>query len=888
MSYEASFDAGRIPGESSSAPYSFVAFPFPPSHFTVHRVHGREALNRPYAFDLTLSSNTLVGEDLERLAVGQRAALLLDVGGPPRVIPGVVERVRSDGVQDRRGGKDTAMFTMRLVPALALLRHQRGSRIFQDVSVPEVVQQVLGEARIANEWNLTRRYASRPYITQYEESDLAFIQRLLAEAGIFYFFATPGSDVVTNLTAAFAASGGSIGDVAGMAAAAVSLSLPEETVLFVDDAAMYPVSVSTAPMLRFLDGRSGAEDGSDKVLELAPTRRVRSEVAEYRDFDPSRPGGPRVSRWPPDAPGIGVPDVSVAASVSTDAAALNLNASASLGLGGVADALLRLVGQRQLETYEHHGNFLFPEWDDADQTALLIRRQTTRNRVAARGASLAPSLAAGHRFKLEGHPIHDHNREYVVVTVEHTGRVGEKADLYRNTFTTVPGEVPFPPRRPKRKTVQSMLTATVVGPPGEEIHVDAAGRIKVLFHWDRRGIRDDRASCWIRSVQPWGGAGYGHQFIPRVGMEVAVSFEGGDPDKPIVIGSLYNATHVPSFALPAHKTRSGIRTQSSPGGGGFNELSFEDQTGREQVYLHAQRDLDELVERNHTLLTRGDERLRVIGDRLDVVEHDAVTRVGRDAKEHVARNQSVLVEGDRVDVVSGSSDTRVSGALTTRVEGTEHRHVQQSAELEHAADLTTRVRGCMTTLVGKADANRSWVTHAEGIARLSSSRATEVESEEAIVLRVGKSWIRISSEQIEIQSPSVVVAGQAASVSASADGLRLSSQSDAQLLVKRKIVLKSKDGASLAMQRECKVDAQQILLNSPEQASDPPPKEPDPPTTIELVDETGRPLAYERFVITLDGGAQLSGVTDKDGKKELAFGGSGTISFPDASDAKAG
>src|SRR5262249_39025879 len=159
----------------------------------------------------------------------------------------------------------------------------------------------------------------------------------------------------------------------------------------------------------------------------------------------------------------------------------------------------------------------------------------------------------------------------------------------------------------------------------------------------------DRSSCWIRTMHPWGGAGWGVQHIPRVGMEVVVVFEGGDPDKPLVLGCVYNGTHPPPFALPADRTRSGIRTQSSPGGGGNNELSFEDRRGQEQVYLHAQRDLDEVVEHDHTLEVRADERIRV------------------------ARNQTSYVDGDRIDVVSGNSDERVSGTLVTRVEGAERR-----------------------------------------------------------------------------------------------------------------------------------------------------------------------------------------------------------------------
>src|SRR4051794_18373629 len=179
--------------ESSSAPlspYSFHAFPFPRGHFKVHRVRGREALSKPYVFRVTVSSTGLVGEDLERIAVGHRAALVMRGFGPTRVVPGIVESIRSEGV-DRVG--ESARFTFRVVPAMALLRRQRGSRIFQDQRVDQVVTTVLQGAGIATRWDLTRKYPVRAFITQYEESDLAFVERVLAEAGIFYSFScTPG------------------------------------------------------------------------------------------------------------------------------------------------------------------------------------------------------------------------------------------------------------------------------------------------------------------------------------------------------------------------------------------------------------------------------------------------------------------------------------------------------------------------------------------------------------------------------------------------------------------------------------------------------------------------------------------------------------------------
>ncbi len=365
-------------------------------------------------------------------------------------------------------------------------------------------------------------------------------------------------------------------------------------------------------------------------------------------------------------------------------------------------------------------------------------------------------------------------------------------------------------------------------------------------------------------------------------MEVIVVFEGGDTDKPMILGSLYNGTHPPPFMLPGDKTRSGWRTQSSPGGNGNNELSFQDAATKEQIYVHAQRDLDEVVERNHTLQVRGDESVRVVGSRVDIVEGDVIARVAGNDEAQVAGDQTTQIDGDRVEVVTGSSDERVSGTLVTRVEGRERRCVEENADLEYGEDLTVRVEGCMTTLVGKADKKRSWVTHAEGTVMLSSLDSTEVISEGELILRVGKSSIRITEDKIELISSGITVKGAGAGISVDDAGMALSSSGDAQMIVEKKLTIMTKDGASLSMEKEFKIDGKKILLNSPEQATDPAPKEPEPPTTLALDDEEGNPLPYQRFLVVMDDGSEVGGMTDKDGKAEVGLASDGKVIFPDA------
>ena len=748
--------------------YSFTVDGFPPDHFQVHVFTGKETLSEPYAFDIVVTSDATDDEEVERLALGQRAVLAWTVGTTPRAFYGILASVELEEIHEAppRSGR----YRMRLVPRLWLLKRKRRTRIFQQMGVRDIVRAVLGEAGIETRWQLLRDYPVREYCTQYEESDYRFVARLLAESGIYFFFPQGPLD-----------EGGT---------AAADALVPGDSLIFGDDPAGYPpiggddrdesTSGSEAPSLFFLAMQQTTASHKDKVTHFSTRATVRPEAAMFRDYDPERPMTRLVSSASSTHP-FPAPDSSLA---DTAVAALTGKSSPALGL----------------EVYDHHGPFLFPTWSFASDQAPLILRQKRRRASTSRGEGGSADLGPGHRFTLENHPGAHVNRVYVVVSVEHRGEArpqGGEWRVYRNTFECTPVEVTYIPPRPKRQSVQVALTATVTGPPGEEIHVDALGQIKVQFHWDRDGAYDDRSSCWIRPMQAWGGAGWGAQFIPRVGMEVIVVFEGGDTDKPMILGSLYNGTHPPPFLLPGDKTRSGWRTQSSPGGSGNNELSFEDAATKEQIYVHAQRDLDEVVERNHTLQIRGDESLRVVGSRVDIVEGDVIARVGGNDEAQVAGDQATQVDGNRIDVVTGNSDERVSGMLVVRVEGKERRCVEENADLEYAEDLTVRVAGCMTTLVGKADKKRSWATHAEGTAKLSSLDSTEVISEGELILRVGKSSIRITEDKIELISAGITVNGAGAGISVDDAGMALSSKGNAQMIVEKKFTIMTKDGASL-------------------------------------------------------------------------------------------
>jgi uncharacterized protein involved in type VI secretion and phage assembly len=947
---------------TSAPPYTLTVDGFAPDHFRVHSLSGKEKLSDAWSFDVIVTAEH-GGDLVEQKALAARATLLFHTGPEPRAFYGIVSAVR---VVQAHHADHSVKYQIRVVPRLWLLRRKQRTRIFQKMRVPDIVTAVLQETGITTRWQLTRAYPEREYVTQYEETDYKFIKRLLAEAGIFFYFfgGGPVDDAALTADAAIgvaASVGGSlIGDIAGqgvggLVGSAVSMAetlIPGDTVVCADDAVCYPpvagddaaaLAASTAaalapavgdalgagdglagaaigaasavagtviadltegdkhaPVLRFLKNQEAKVTTYDKATRFLLHNTVRSSAAAFREFDPDRPAVRLQSKAVSSAPFPPSPleeaAMAIAAAenvVGTVEALVPLPSEVEGVIDTVedvvdkADSIANEIGAAfgarvPFEVYEHHDPYLFPKWAFGNDEAPKILRQKRRRASIGAGESGCSDFSPGHRFELREHPVGQLDGMYVVTSVEHRGETLPAGDelwkVYSNTFECAPSSMAYVPPRPKRKSVQVTLTATVVGPPGEEIYVDEKGQIKVQFHWDRDGKFDSNSSCWIRVMQPWAGASWGHQFIPRVGMEVVVTFEGGDPDKPMVLGSVYNGTHPMPFLLPGDKTRSGIRTQSTPGGGGFNELSFEDATGNEQIYIHAQKNMNEVVEKNHSLLVKNDEFIRILANRVDTIE--------RDLEEHVLGDHRTRVDGNRLDVVAGNADERVSGILVTRVEGKERRSVQGTTDFEYADDVTTRARGCITTLVGKEDKKRSWVTHAAGTADLSSTDATRVTSAKELVLGVGKSFIRITADKIELSSASVTAKGGGAGLSASDDGLAISSKGDAQMVVGKKLVLKT-DGASVAMEKEMKIDGQKILLNSPASAKDAPAKPPKPPTQIEILDESGAPIAHHRFLVKLDDGSEVSGFTDKDGKAELDLPSGGQITFPDLRDVQA-
>ncbi|TFF01729.1 type VI secretion system tip protein VgrG [Pseudomonas sp. BCA14] len=268
------------------------------------------------------------------------------------------------------------------------------------------------------------------------------------------------------------------------------------------------------------------------------------------------------------------------------------------------------------------------------------------DRCRASGRSDQPLLCSGHFLELQEHPDPVCNDLWLITSVRHEGyqpqvleEATSEADTfqgYHNRFTATPWRaVHRPPLKHPKPTINGSQTATVTGPAGEDVHCDAYGRVKVRFHWDRRDPTDDKSSCWVRVASGWAGDGFGAMMIPRVGMEVLVSFLEGDPDQPLINGCLPNASHLPAYPLPQHKTRSVLRSRSTPGSTGSNELHLEDRQGGELIYLRAQRDLEQQVGHDSRLEVQGDSHIQV-GQTLVI---------GAGQQVHLTAGASLVIDG---------------------------------------------------------------------------------------------------------------------------------------------------------------------------------------------------------------------------------------------------
>lgn len=319
------------------------------------------------------------------------------------------------------------------------------------------------------------------------------------------------------------------------------------------------------------------------------------------------------------------------------------------------------------EVYDYPG-----EYEQIDRGTNYVRTRLEELQTGyeqAYGQSNVRTMLAGGLFNLQEFPRPDQDREYLLTSVTHLlnedvfeARSAAQMPVYSNTFTAMDSKTAFRPARLTPKPhIRGPQTAIVVGSAGEEIYTDEFGRVKLQFHWDRYGKSDENSSCWVRVSQVWAGKNWGAMHIPRIGQEVIVEFLEGDPDRPIITGRVYNGEQIVPYGLPANKTQSGIKSRSSKGGTGanFNEIRMEDKKGQEQLYIHAEKNQDNIVENDETTF--------VGHDRTEHVVHDEKIDIGNNRTETVGVNEMITIGNNRTESVGVNENITIGSNRTEQV-----------------------------------------------------------------------------------------------------------------------------------------------------------------------------------------------------------------------------
>lgn len=633
--------------------------PLGPDALLLEKVSGVEAISELYRFALDLLAEPDTDVSFERV-LGRAARVDFRVGGETaRAVHGVVSRL-SQGAEVRGPGGDVTFVRYRavLVPRVWFLTRRAQSRVFQQVSVPDILAAVFdGFDRRAH---LVGTYEKRDYCVQYRETDFAFASRLMEEEGIFYHF-EQGAD--------------------------------GETLVLGDHPAAHPKVAGPASLT--YDTVRGGNRPEGRVLSWEKSQEVRSGRVTLRDH-------------------------------SFEVAHQDLEAQAKVQpaarVGGVEHSLAA-GGADGLELYDYPGGYaqrfdgVGPGGVDRDdirhvftdnaRTARVRMEQEAARGLEVGGGSDCRHLAAGHAFALARHFNAD--GEYVLTRVEHAGDLdgvytgGAAGASYTNTFRCLPAGLPYrPARTTPRPVIHGTQSAVVVGPPGEEIFTDKYGRVKAQFPWDRDGKHDADSSCWVRVSQVHAGKGWGGIDVPRVGEEVVVAFEEGDPDRPIVIGRVYNSREMPPFDLPGKAMVSGLKSNTYPGGGGSNEFSMDDTKGAERMYVHAQFNQDEVVENDQTSHVKNNRAKTVDVDETTTIGNNRAERVGVDETVTVGANRTHTVGADHKEEIGANMSRSVGGSKSESVGMSSTETVTLAKAVSVGGAMALSVGGVMNTAVGVA------------------------------------------------------------------------------------------------------------------------------------------------------------------------------------------
>jgi type VI secretion system secreted protein VgrG len=567
-----------------------------------------------------------------------------DILGQPAyfVINGPSEKRHLHGIVSRfeqRGkGIKYTRYHAEVTPEIWFLSCRFNSRIFQNQTVPDIIKKVLTDGGISKDlfrFALKGEFKPKDYIVQYRESDFTFISRLMEQYGIYYFFEQTEKDHVMV--------------IANHSEAHVDI--PKSTI--------------------GINAPSGKEDeDKDYVSEFHMNRGIQPEKmnVNYSDYKKNL--------------------------VSLESAVVRDNDEDRKSFD-------------KLEIYDYLGQDFLPETAETFGAFHLEGFQTIRKKGG--GMSNCRRLMPGFRFKLEKHDRSSFNREYLITQVTHSGSEpqslegeggGQTRGHYFNHFECIPSDTSFRPLPLTAKPViQGPQTAVVVGPQGEEIYTDEFGRVKVQFRWDHEGKTNENSSCWVRVGQLWAGDSWGALFLPRVGQEVIIQFLNGDPDHPIVVGSVYNGINRPPYKLPDEMTKSTIKTNSSKNGGGSNEIRFEDKKGDEQIFIQGEKNFDLRVKHDTFEWVGNDRHLIVKKDQIENVENDRHEIIGADHVEQIGKDRHITIKGKEAIEIAGSRSVTVKGDV---IDVFKESHSEQVADVYYLKGNDVIIEGMssITLMVG--------------------------------------------------------------------------------------------------------------------------------------------------------------------------------------------
>jgi type VI secretion system secreted protein VgrG len=726
-----------------------VTTPLGKDAFLIIGMSGHEAICDLFRFSLELLAENKRKVPFEKL-MGQDITVSLRLpNGKPRFFSGICNHLAECGRDDV-----FTVYRMQVVPKFWLLTKRAQSRIFQHISVPEILKKVLEGLDVAFE--IQGKFEPRDFCVQYRESDYNFACRLMEEEGIYYFFkhSEKGHKLVLGNT-----------DKSHP-------PMPEKsTVHFVTDSTGNKEEGRVQYWHKVQELRSGKCTVFDHSFEL-PHKHLEAEKT-------------------------------ILDSVKV----------------GTVDHKLKVGGNDKLELYDYPGAYaqrfdgidkgggeqpaeLQKIFTDNKRTVEIRMQQETTPGIGIQGSSDCRQFVSGHKFTLAEH--FDADGDYLLVSTDHEARQvnyrsGGGTFFYQNGFTAIPFALPYKPASlHPRPIVDGCQTAVVVGPPGEEIFTDKFGRVKVQFHWDREGKNNADSSCWIRVGQLWAGKRWGASFWPRIGQEVIVDFLEGDPDQPIIVGSVYNADQMPPYLGDGPDSKhkkdnkvSGIKSNTTLGGKGFNEWRFDDNKGKEQIFIHAERDMDQRVKNesreriisNRHLIVGFEKDGKKGGDQNEKVFQDKNLHILRHQQEKIEGNmfltigkgqaddgghQEIVIEKDKFEHIGGTDQLHVDADQFVAVDGTQQLTVKKDKlellkannHLHVMGNRNEKVDGAQSLTVGGNQQEKVGQNHALDAGmqiHLKAGMTVVIEAGTQLSLKVGGNFIDINPGGVFIQGTMVMI-----------------------------------------------------------------------------------------------------------------------------------